>query len=381
MVDKQPVILPTKCIGILGGGQLGRMLAECAQQMGYLVAILEPLEDCPAKYFANYHIQADYSDEAGLGQLAALADVITTEFENVPADAIKFLKKQGAKVYPDDSAIIIAQNRLREKTFFREIGLKTANFAAINKESDCLEIDESLLPGILKTSTLGYDGKGQRRVKTIAELRSAYNELGGECILEQLVALSEEVSIIVARNQTGSAVFPLIANTHINGILDTSIIPAQISPELSQEAHNAALKMVEKLNYNGILTIEFFITQDKQLLINEIAPRTHNSGHVTIEACVSSQFEQHLRAICGLPLGSVELKQKGIMLNLLGDLWQNPKADPFAVILSKPASKLHWYAKKEAKVGRKMGHVTMVANDTNELEKHLADLKQQLFGS
>lgn len=379
MKKGQQPVLPIQCIGILGGGQLGRMLAASAQQMGYQVAILEPMKECPAKYYANYHIQAEYTDEEGLKELARLADVVTTEFENVPAKTISFLKMQGSIVYPDDDAILIAQNRICEKTFFRELGLKTPAFSPIYAEGDCYTIDPTLLPGILKISTMGYDGKGQRRVSNITELINAYRELGGECILEQLIDLSQEVSIIVARNYTGSELFPLIENRHVNGILDISIIPAKIEQNLTSEAYKAALTMVDKLNYTGILTIEFFITISGELLVNEIAPRTHNSGHVTIEACETSQFEQHLRAICGLPFGSTKLKQNGIMLNLLGNLWINPKINPLEIILANPASKLHWYAKEEPKLGRKMGHVTFTGSNSAELEQQVIYLKEHLF--
>lgn len=372
-------IYPPSCLGILGGGQLGRMLAMVAKQMGYKVAILEPDPNCPARHFSDYHIQKPYSDKEGLAELAKLAQVVTTEFENVPAEALDFLANSGCLAYPKANAVTIAQNRLREKRFFRELGLATADFAAINSLLDCKQA-ASLLPGILKTTTQGYDGKGQRRVNSIADLETAYAELGGECILERLIELDQEVSIIVARNHSGIEVFPLIENRHLRGILDVSTIPAQVTIDLASAAKKAATAMVEALDYTGVLTIEFFISKDRQLLVNEIAPRPHNSGHVTIEACVTSQFEQQLRAVCGLPLGDCRLKTKGMMLNLLGDIWANSLGEnPFVQILQfDPRLKLHWYEKNDAKPGRKMGHVTIAGNDLNELKIIIDGLKQQL---
>jgi len=377
MMSTQNIILPGQCIGILGGGQLGRMLAMVAKQMGYKVAILEPVADCPAAPFADYHIKADYADNNALQQLAKLSQVITTEFENVPAASILALKVYGARVFPDDKAIQIAQNREREKTFFRSIGLKTADFALIHSVAECELVPINLLPGILKTTTLGYDGKGQIRVTSLDELRAAYLQLGGECILEQLVTLKAECSIIVARNRTGVKCYPVIENQHRKGILDISYIPAQINGLLANEAQLAATKLIEALEYIGILTIEFFITEDGQLLVNEIAPRPHNSGHITIESCVTSQFEQQLRAVCGLQLGDVALKQEGAMLNLLGDVWlDNPEA--FNSLVNDYVGKFHWYDKIEAKPGRKMGHISITMSDRKQLENKIASLKATL---
>ncbi len=371
-------VYPPACIGILGGGQLGRMLAMVAKQMGYQVAILEPDENCPAKYFADIHIKKAYTDQEGLKQLASIAKVVTTEFENVPAQTIDFLTNHNCPTFPKANAVTIAQNRLKEKSFFRSIGLATAKFAAIKTLEDCSQIDEDFFPAILKTTTQGYDGKGQRRVKDILELKKAYQELGGECILEQMVSLAKEVSIIVARNQHGIVTYPLIENEHVNGILDLSTIPAQVTDEIAVKAQQAATTMVESLEYIGILTIEFFVTVDGELLVNEIAPRPHNSGHITIEASVTSQFEQQLRAVCELPLGSTTTKLPGMMLNLLGDIWQN-NSDPLAKIIGfNPNLKLHWYEKLAAKPGRKMGHISIVGENLSSLRETLLDLKKHL---
>lgn len=377
MVVRQQTILPTECVGILGGGQLGRMLAMVARQMGYQVAILEPSKGCPAAPFANYHITKAYDSQDGLQELAGLSKVITTEFENVPAASIRLLKDFGCQVYPDENSISIAQNRGKEKSFFRSIGLETAEFKIINNQEDVALIEANMFPAILKTTTLGYDGKGQIRVRTLAELADAYQQLGGECILEKLVNLAYECSIIVARNQTGAKCFPLIENYHRDGILDVSYIPANLSEDILSQANNAAMAMVEALDYVGILTIEFFVTTDSRLLVNEIAPRPHNSGHITIESCITSQFEQQLRAVCGLPLGDTEIKISGAMLNLLGDVWLDNQ-DAFAKLCADTNAKFHWYDKQEAKKARKMGHLSLTGENRLLLEDKVEKYKQTL---
>lgn len=375
---KQTVVLPPSWLGILGGGQLGMMLAIVAKQFGYNVAILEPDPDCPAKRVADLVITGSYTNAAALKQLADLCAVVTTEFENVPADSVRKIAET-TQVYPAANALLIAQNRIKEKTFFRSIGLSTAEFAVIKSVDDCINVDINLLPAILKTTTLGYDGKGQVTVFDKNELIAAYNSLGGECILEHRVSLLQEVSIIVARNQTGSKVFPLIENQHRNGILDISYIPANTSVEIHAAAHSAAIAIVNGLDYTGLLTIEFFITTSGELLVNEIAPRPHNSGHITIETAVTSQFEQQLRAVCGLELGDTNLKQSGAMLNLLGDVWLNKEIKPEDTMLNKfPDAKYHSYGKTVAKLGRKMGHISLCNLDREILETTIAEIKHQL---
>jgi 5-(carboxyamino)imidazole ribonucleotide synthase len=377
MIARQQTILPTECIGILGGGQLGRMLAMVARQMGYQVAILEPSKDCPAAPFANHHITKPYDSQDGLLELAKLSRVVTTEFENVPAASIRLLKDSGCEVYPDENSISIAQNRGKEKSFFRSIGLETAEFKIINNQDDIKLIGTDIFPAILKTTTLGYDGKGQIRVKDLAELVAAYQQLGGECILEKLVDLAYECSVIVARNQTGAKCFPLIENYHRDGILDISYIPANLSEDILDKANKAAMSMVEALDYIGILTIEFFVTTDNRILVNEIAPRPHNSGHITIESCITSQFEQQLRAVCGLPLGDTEIKIPGAMLNLLGDVWLDNR-DAFAKLCADANAKFHWYEKLEAKKARKMGHLSLTDTTFQKLESRILEYKQLL---
>jgi 5-(carboxyamino)imidazole ribonucleotide synthase len=376
---KQKMISPPAWIGILGGGQLGMMLATVAKQFGYQVAILEPDLNCPAARVADKQICTNYDDKDGLRRLAELCAVVTTEFENVPAVAIEQIA-QTTPVYPSSAAIKIAQNRIQEKKFFQSIGLKTADFASIKSLEDCRTVKNNLFPAILKTTTLGYDGKGQVTVENQTELTQAYQKLGAvECILEKKVKLAKEVSIIVARNCHGVQSFPLIENQHRNGILDVSYIPAQVTQELIQEASAAAVNLVNSLDYVGLLTIEFFITQDQELLVNEIAPRPHNSGHITIESAITSQYEQQLRAICGLPLGSTELKQAGAMLNLLGDVWLDSKIDANQILLtSYPEAKFHWYGKSTAKPGRKMGHISLTDSDPLKLIYKIKQLKSKL---
>ena len=376
---QQKMILPPAWIGILGGGQLGMMLATVAKQFGYNVAILEPDLNCPAARLADRHIATSYTDPDGLHQLAELCAVVTTEFENVPATSIEQIAQITA-VYPTAKAIKIAQNRIAEKNFFQQVGLKTAQFAAINSLDDCNSVPEELFPAILKTTTLGYDGKGQVTVSNQAELQSAYSTLGAvECILEQKVQLAKEVSIIVARNCQGVSSFPLIENQHRNGILDISYIPANVTQDIQQQASVAAINLVNQLEYVGLLTIEFFITQDNQLLVNEIAPRPHNSGHITLESTITSQYEQQLRAICGLSLGSTALKQAGAMLNLLGDVWLDPEINPNQILLNSfPDAKFHCYGKNVAKLGRKMGHISLTDSDQSQLVTRIQALKFKL---
>lgn len=376
---QQKMILPPAWIGILGGGQLGMMLATVAKQFGYNVAILEPDLNCPAARLADRHIATSYTDPDGLLQLAELCAVVTTEFENVPATSIEQIAQITA-VYPTAKAIKIAQNRIAEKNFFQQVGLKTAQFAAINSLDDCNSVPEELFPAILKTTTLGYDGKGQVTVANQAELQSAYSALGAvECILEQKVQLAKEVSIIVARNCQGVSSFPLIENQHRNGILDISYIPANVTQTIQQQASVAAINLVNQLEYVGLLTIEFFITQDNQLLVNEIAPRPHNSGHITFESTITSQYEQQLRAICGLSLGSTALKQAGAMLNLLGDVWLDPEINPNQILLNSfPDAKFHCYGKNVAKLGRKMGHISLTDSDQSQLVRRIQELKFKL---
>ena len=411
IITNQKIITPPQCIGIMGGGQLARMLSIAVKQMGYKVAILEPETDCPAKQFADYHIVSNYDDLNGLDQLIQKSDVITTEFENVPASSMKYLSKS-IGTYPDHKIISIAQNRLAEKQFFNSINISTVKFIQINGVNDTINdtkyvissgsLDNcdtlDIFPAILKTNTLGYDGKGQIRVNNTRELQSAFAALGGvECILEQMIDIKKEVSIIVARNHLGVSTYPIVENTHKNGILDFSIakkinansnisydvdtIDSKINTNLNRKIAEYAINIVNKLDYIGVLAIEFFITQNDEILANEIAPRPHNSGHHTIDTCITSQFEQQLRATCNLKLGDTCITNNSIMLNILGDIWQTPDTPPsWDKILTKYDNiKLHLYDKKIAKLGRKMGHLTLIgSNDKCEIDD-ITDLTNQML--
>ncbi|MCP5246861.1 MAG: 5-(carboxyamino)imidazole ribonucleotide synthase, partial [Burkholderiales bacterium] len=293
---------------------------------------------------------------------------ITTEFENIPAETLAqfsgFLP-----VSPDAQSVAIAQNRIIEKQYLQNNGFAVAPFAVIEQTAD-IEAVQDLFPGILKVSQFGYDGKGQRHVSNQAELKAAFDDLNAEpCVLEKKLPLKYEISVILARAANGDMEsFPVIENQHVNGILDVSIVPARVNSSLIQQADEVARRLADTLNYCGVLCVEFFILQDDQLLINEIAPRPHNSGHFSIDACVTSQFEQQVRALCNLPLGNAALHQPCVMVNLLGDIWQNGNPD-WTQVLREPSVKLHLYGKSQARPGRKMGHFT-VMDDT--VEKALA---------
>lgn len=379
-------IIPPQCIGIMGGGQLARMLAISAKQMGYQIAILEPDINCPAKLFANHHIIGKYDDEAALDKLAKLCAVITTEFENVPANSMQYLAEK-TLVFPKHTAIEKTQNRVIEKNFFNSIGVKTTQYCSIaQKESigQIKEMNDAIFPAILKTNTLGYDGKGQITVNNKIELIDAFKQLNQvPSILEKKVALKQEVSIMVARNSNGEiACYPVVENIHINGILDTTIAPADITEDLRDKIKEAAENIIRNLEYVGILGIEFFITENNEILANEMAPRPHNSGHYTIDACMVSQFEQQVRAICNLKLGDTNLMTRAIMLNLLGDIWpqksnqQHPAWDK--ILGAYDNVKLHLYDKMEARKARKMGHLTVLGYDILKLKKQIQEIKQLL---
>jgi 5-(carboxyamino)imidazole ribonucleotide synthase len=359
------VVAPGGWLGLLGGGQLGRMFTMAAQSMGYRVAVLDPGADSPAGSVADRHLQADYLDGAALAELAALCGGVTTEFENVPAKALEFLATR-TRVSPRAEAVAIAQDRCREKAFVRACEIDTAPYADIERAGDIDRAPEALLPGILKVARLGYDGKGQARVVTRAEAAAAFKAFGGvPCVLEAQLDLEREVSVVVARRGSGDAVhFPVAENEHAHGILDTSIVPARISRGLAERACAAAERIAEGLDYVGVLCVEFFVLKGERLLVNEIAPRPHNSGHYTIDACITSQFEQQARILAGLPVGSTALHSPAVMVNLLGDIWGKGGRDgapDWTRVLRHPEAKLHLYGKREARPGRKMGHYTVLA--------------------
>ncbi|OBU87941.1 5-(carboxyamino)imidazole ribonucleotide synthase [Chromobacterium subtsugae] len=373
-------ILPPAMLGILGGGQLGRMFAVAAKTMGYRVTVLDPDESAPAAAFADRHIQAPYNDPAALAELAASCAAVTTEFENVNADAMRELAKR-TRVSPSGDCVAIAQDRIAEKSWIRKAGLATAPYLAIESVED-IQVDLApYLPGILKTARLGYDGKGQVRVNTQDEARAAYANLGGQaCVLEKMLDLQLEVSAIVTRvSSAQSAVFPLAENIHKNGILDESIVPARVAPALARQAQEMARKLAEALDYVGVLAVEFFVLADHSLVVNEIAPRPHNSGHYTLTACLTDQFQQQVRAMCGLLPGRTDLLSPVVMVNLLGDVWREDGREPhWDVLAEAPNAQLHLYGKKTARPGRKMGHFNVMAATADEALEQARALKDTL---
>ena len=349
-------------LGLLGGGQLGRFFVQAAHELGYRVWVLDPDPSSPAGRIADRHLTADYDDRVALDALALGCAAATTEFENVPAPSLEYLAR-AIRVRPSAAAVAVCQDRIAEKTFLRDQQLPHGPFAVIRSESDLAAAPATLFPGVLKVARFGYDGKGQARVATRDESLAAWRTLGGEaCVLEALLPLDREVSVVLARDGTGSAAcFPVAENSHRHGILDVSIVPARISAELAESARQSALRIAGALDYIGTLGVEFFISRGV-LYINEMAPRPHNSGHYTLDACATSQYEQQVRALCGLPLGSTALVSPAAMVNLLGDLWSAGEPQ-WTRLLAQPNLRLHLYGKHEARPGRKMGHFTVLGPD------------------
>jgi len=376
---------PGSWLGLLGGGQLGRMFTMAAQSMGYKVCVLDPAADSPAGATADRQIVAAYDDRQALAELAALCGAVTTEFENVPASSLEFLAGR-CVVSPRADSVAIAQDRMREKAFARSCGLAVAPYAEIRSIDDVRATDPSLYPGILKAARLGYDGKGQERVNDAAEAAKAFVAMGGvPCVLERRLPLAMEVSVIVARTFDDQAVaFPVAENEHRRGILAVSSLPARISQDLAQRATQATLTMARALDYVGVLCVEFFVLEDNSLIVNEMAPRPHNSGHSTIDACLTSQFEQQVRVMAGLPLGSTHQHSAAVMLNLLGDLWfrapdSSTAAEPdWFQVLRHPQARLHLYGKSEARPGRKMGHVTVRGESVEDAMHQAAAIERDL---
>ena len=359
-------------LGVMGGGQLGRMFVQAAQSMGYFTAVLDPDPTSPAGLVAHYHIEADYLGEPGLAQLMQRSSAITTEFENVPAMALYTLGAH-RPVAPSAESVALCQDRAVEKKHFNESGVPCAPFALIETAAQLAEVPATLLPGILKTARLGYDGKGQVRVADRAALAAAWDELKRvPCVLEQRLALVHEISVIVARHADGTCVhLPVQQNLHRDGILAVTQVPApDVAPAVQQQAIAAATKLAAAMHYIGVLCVEFFILDDGSLVANEMAPRPHNSGHYSLDACDVSQFELQVRCLAGLPLVAPRLHSAAVMLNLLGDLWFDAKAEAgrersprWAEVLALPGAHLHLYGKANARRGRKMGHLTLTAAD------------------
>jgi 5-(carboxyamino)imidazole ribonucleotide synthase len=367
-------------LGVMGGGQLGRMFVQAAQAMGFVTVVLDPDPASPAGLIAHHHIATAFDDPAGLAELAQRCDAITTEFENVPAPALRTLAAQ-CRVAPAADCVAVAQDRLHEKAHFVQCapisGVSPAPYAAIETYESLAAVPQHLLPGILKTARLGYDGKGQVRVKTREELGAAWAQLGGvACVLEKLMPLQAECSVIVARSGDGQSVcFPVHANTHHHGVLAiTEVFEGAVPPALAARAQASTVAIANHLNYVGVLCVEYFIVRNAagevELIVNEMAPRPHNSGHYTQNACDISQFEAQVRALAGLPLPTPRQHSPAVMVNLLGDLWfdsnalreqpsASPVSPPWAQVLALPGTHLHLYGKASARPGRKMGHLNI----------------------
>lgn len=364
---------------MLGGGQLGRMFTIAARTMGYEVVVLDPDKESPAGKLATTHICADYADKIALEQIAKSCDAITTEFENVPAATLEALAKTHP-VRPGAKAISIAQDRIQEKNFLKNNGFTTAPFAVIHSLEDLKNnIHKIGMPAILKVSRFGYDGKGQFGINAESDIEQAWKTLEGEaCVLEQRMPLDIEVSVVLARGIEGEVVtYPVSENIHESGILDVTVVPARINKELESKVLVMAKEIAAALDYVGIMAVEFFISNG-ELLVNEIAPRPHNSGHYTLDACLTDQFEQQVRAVCGLPLGDTTLLSPVVMINMLGDIWHDGKAPKWEKLLNHPNVKLHLYGKHEARPGRKMGHFNVLSKNVDDALKLAEDLKQQL---
>ena len=375
-------------LGVMGGGQLGRMFVQAAQAMGFATAVLDPDPLSPAGLIAHHHIQTAYDDAAGLAELARVCDAITTEFENVPAPALRQLA-QARPVAPSADCVAVAQDRLLEKAHFVQCapisGVFPAPHAGIETAEQLAAVSADLLPGILKTARLGYDGKGQVRVRDRQELVEAWDRLGRvACVLEKLMPLQSECSVLVARGPDGHAVcFPVQANTHHDGILATTeVFEGAVDAELARRAQASTLAVADQLNYVGVLCVEYFVVDNgaggSDLVVNEMAPRPHNSGHYTQNACDISQFEAQVRALAGLPLNAPRQHSPSIMINLLGDLWfdsnglraqasEEPVSPPWDSVLALPGTHLHLYGKVAARKGRKMGHLNITGSSLDQV--------------
>lgn len=377
------MIEPGSTIGVLGGGQLGRMTGQAARALGYGFVVYEPQSNCPAGHVADLEINAPYSDESALGRLADAADVVTYEFENVPVEATRVLEEK-VMLHPRPEILHICQNREREKNFLRDNGIPCAPFAIVDSLEDLeTALSEIGRPSVLKTAAFGYDGKGQLKISADGlDTESVWHQFGQHrAVLEGWMDFSMEISVMVAANGQGDvSTFPVAENIHTNHILDYSIVPARITPELQSEAEALAKEIAQRLGLIGLLGVELFVLKDGTLAVNELAPRPHNSGHYTIDACVTSQFEQFVRAVCGLPLGSTELFRPITMVNILGDAWMGGEPK-FETLLKHSQAKLHLYGKTEARAGRKMGHFCVLGESADIAYIEAKKLKAELYPS
>lgn len=392
--DSSQAILPGATLGVLGSGQLGRMFAIAARRMGYRVHTFSPDNDSPTGQVADAEVTARYDDLEAVANFAKQVSVVTFEFENVPS-ATAEAAARFAPVRPAGQVLHFTQQRLREKTYLSDHGFPVTPFRAVRSLAELEHALRELgTPAVLKTAGWGYDGKGQTKIASLADAASAWNTVfpatavassrdnaestACEAILEGFVNFRLEVSVVAARGLDGSfAAFPLFENAHANHILDVTVCPARVAPKVAAEAETIARGILESLDVVGVLCVEMFLTSDDKLLINELAPRPHNSGHLTFDACVTSQFEQQVRAVCGLPLGSTELLRPAAMANLLGDVWTNGEPN-WSAALAIPEVKLHLYGKASARPGRKMGHLTAMTHSADEAERLVREARNRL---
>jgi 5-(carboxyamino)imidazole ribonucleotide synthase len=380
-------IEPGRTLGVLGGGQLGRMLALEARRMGYRLIVLDPEPDSPCGQVADVQLVAPYDDREAVAELGRRSDVVTYEFENVPAASVRELEAEGRRVHPSSAVLAITQNRWREKTFVADLGIGVPRFHAIASLEDGERAAREIgFPAVLKTVSGGYDGKGQALVRTPEDARQALRRWGvceavsaePVAIWEQYVPFVKEVSMIGVRDERGTILtYPLVENIHVENILDTSIVPARVAPKVEAEAREIVRAIGEHLRIVGVYCVEMFVLDDDRLLVNEIAPRPHNSGHYTLDACVVSQFENHVRAICGLPIVPPQLRSPAVMVNVLGD-GSGHRLLGVERILEDPRVRLHLYGKREARPKRKMGHVTVLADDVAQALEAARRVRQQL---
>ncbi len=382
MNDQQKIIAPGASLGIFGGGQLGRMFAQAAQRLGYRVVVFSDQRDCPAAQVVGDTIVGDYLDPLAVRKFAEQVDVVTLEFENIAIEAVA-RAAEVTLVRPGVKVLAVAQDRINEKKTLQDLGFPVTPYREIRSLADLASAGQTLgWPLILKTTKWGYDGKGQRRVSDLIEAQQTFELLGPDpLIAEKWIPLRAEVSVIVARTPAGAmAVFPMFTNTHANHILDVTTCPA--SPELQaigKQAETIALAVGECLELEGLLCVEFFVSLDGELMINEIAPRPHNSGHLTIEASRTSQFEQQVRAICNLPLGDTSLIQPAAMANLLGGDWENERPQ-FDRVLQSPSTYLHLYGKQDSRPGRKMGHITTLSSSAAQAAELVTTIRDSIRG-
>jgi 5-(carboxyamino)imidazole ribonucleotide synthase len=374
------VIAPGAVLGVLGGSQLGRMFAIAARRMGYRIHTFSPEDDSPTGQVADVEVTASYEDLEALRTFARGVDVVTFEFENVPIEAIDAVE-EFAPVRPSGVALHTAQQRAREKTFLADRGVPTAPFAAAASFDELWDAVARVgTPAVIKTAAFGYDGKGQHKAATPADVEHIWKEIGQqEAVVEKFISLQSEISVVAARGTGGEVLsYAPFENRHRNHILDLTTVPAAISPALAKQAAEIARTILEELQYVGVLCVEYFVSTDGELLVNELAPRPHNSGHLTCDAAVTSQFEQQVRAICGLPLGSTEIPRPAAMANLLGDLWTDGEPN-WAAACRFSDVKLHLYGKTNPRPGRKMGHLTAIGRTVEEAQERVIAARDALL--